>query len=232
MRFTKTIIFAGLTVGMVLPVAASASTITPPLHTVAISEKTYTELKSAHCYNEHAPKSAVKVSNSVLCDPVLARYENKIVMRVHARGELYKVNTKDGFGPLLKTYTQGIYKVGKEYYYVNEGFAKKLSTKRPDVTALAMARGRNAGVKMITTAQFSQLFGRSGSKQEAAAAKATQQAYKGHFVVVSDDHGKMYYVPTNIEDGENPVRVNKQFFTQLNAVSNGMSAKALRSLAN
>ncbi len=231
MRFTKTILFTGLTVGMILPVTASASTITPPVNTVAISEKTYTELKSAHCYHDHAPKNAVKVSNGAFCDPIIARYENSIVMRVHSRGELYAVNTGDGFGLLRKTYTQGMYKVGKSYYYVNEGFAKKVSTKRPDATALAMARGRNSGVRMITKAQFVQLFGRGGSKQEVAVAKAIQQAYKGYFVLVSDDHGKMYYVPTNIEDGENPVRVDKKFNTQLNAVSNGMSAKVLRSLA-
>lgn len=111
------------------------------------------------------------------------------------------------------------------------GITLNLSTTRPDTSVFNLVRGNNvirtSGVQLITQAQFAMLFGKGGTAAEAAAAKKVQQAYKGYFVIISDDHGKLYYVPTNIEDGENPVRVNGLFHKTIKDGANEMTAKAL-----
>ena len=223
-------ISAVIAVGGVMPFSARAATITPPNNTVAISEATYFAIKGAHCYYENAPSHAVVVSGNMKCDPVLAQYNGKTVMRVQKAGEMYTVTTADGFGPLLKTYTQGIYQVNGAYYYVNNGMYKKLGTSRPDKTIFAMARAKHSGVKMITRAQFDMFYGKGGTAAEVATAKKIQQAYKGYFVIISDDHGKLFYVPTNIEDGEKPVRINGAFHDSIKEAANVMSKKALSSM--
>ncbi len=221
-----------------LPAAAAhATTITPPHKTVAISEKTYNALKKAECYSTNAPATAVEASNGNMCDPIIVKYENKTVMRTQADGQLYVVSAavivpgKGVSGRLLKTYTQGIYSVNGKYYYVKDGYYTKLSTTRPDTSVFNLVRGHNvaktSGVQLITRAQFAMLFGKGGTATEAAAAKKVQQAYKGYFVIISDDHGKLYYVPNNVEDGANPVRVNGLFHKTIKEAANEMSTKAL-----
>jgi hypothetical protein len=230
---------AGLAViiGMVLPATTLAATITPPNDTVAISETTYHALKKATCYSANPPAGFIAARNGNFCDPIIVQYDNKTVMRVEAQGQLYVVSSavivpgKGVHGRLLKTYTQGIYRVKGKYYYVKDGYYAKLSRTRPDISVFNLVRGNNvektSGVQLITRAEFEMLFGKGGTPAEAAAAKKVQQAYKGYFVIIRDDKGKLYYVPNTVEDGTNPVRVNGAFHKTIKEVSNAMSAKEL-----
>ncbi len=224
-------ISAAIVVSGVVPFSAQAATITPPDNTVAISEATYYALKKAHCYIENAPATAIKLSNGVKCDPLIAKYYGKTVMRVQERGQMYTINTGDGHGPLLKTYTQGIYRVSGKYYYVKDGRYTKLSTTRPDKSIFNLVRGQSVSktkaVQLISSDDFNFLLGRGGSAAEAARAKRIQQSYKGYFVIVTDNHSKLYYIPTNVEDGANPVRINGKLRDDIKYVSNDMSEKAL-----
>lgn len=145
---------------VILPTLTHAAGVTlpPASEAIGITEATYQQLQEAHCYFEEEPNS-VKTTLGRNCDPLVAKLEHNIVMRVEAHGEQYWINTGDGL-PIVNRYlADGFYKAGKKHFLVTDGFRVRLQKGSAYQTVLSGVQSGDIRMTGISEEDFGTFYG-------------------------------------------------------------------------
>jgi hypothetical protein len=149
------------------------------------------------------------------CDALLARFENKLVMRVQHHGELYWINTGDGVPPVNRYLPDGLYATSQNAFLVSNGTKLRLQKGEAFEAILAIARSGSHFITTISNNDVQLMLGSceyygEGDPLQDSAFQACVSRYNagrvlgarlaGRIVMNVDDSGKLFYIENTQTD--------------------------------
>lgn len=188
----KTLFIMGF-MAILLPQITTACNYSIPEGAVGLSEAAYQQLKNSHCYMGPQEGGTVAIGG-LYCDSFIAPFVGKIVFRAAHHGEMYWVNTGDGL-PLLNRYLpDGIYKVGKKYYLMDNGRKLKLNTQ--DCFSTMENHVKSGSIKYygVNNADWTLM------NSETVEGNALRKKMAGKIFILTEQDGSLWYVSTGINN--------------------------------
>lgn len=189
---------------------------------IGINETLYDQLSTAHCYMTDAPMDAIAVPGGAKCDPVVARFADKVVFRAFHLGEMYRVNAADGAPIVMRYLPDGFYKVDHKFYWVADNQRVRI-TKRNFYKRIVLTAQRNPdSVMPINNSDFGLFLvsceAYNGASLDPVCLRKVEegtmlQQRLARKIVMKIDDGSLWYIPQNSGLSPQPLSSSLPFST-------------------